>query len=230
MEALLRSLNSYQPIIYFVLSLGALLLFQRALSAWLEWRRSVFGLEKELAFQRLRVFGAGFIILLMFGLSVFCLSTFILPIVPFKTLWSSPTPDLLSTKLAGETQVAQGTQLPTAIVTPMGTTGCMPNQLIISSFNAGDEIGGQVIISGTVDLPNFGFYVYQYAPRGSDEWTTISAGDKPVRNDAIGAWDTTSLVPGDYLLRILVTDNLNTPFPPCVFPVRIIPPTPRPPQ
>ena len=78
---------------------------------------------------------------------------------------------------------------------------------------------------GTADIPNFGFYKYEYAPLGSDTWATIVADKKVVQDSNLGKWVITSTItPGDYQLRLVVSDNNGINFPACVIPVRIIAP------
>jgi hypothetical protein len=50
---------------------------------------------------------------------------------------------------------------------------------------------------------------------------TIQAGDTIVENDVLGPWDTTRLSPGDYLLRLVITDNAGQSLPPCTIQVRV---------
>jgi len=75
-------------------------------------------------------------------------------------------------------------------------------------------------------VPNLGFYKYVYNDLTSNLWVTIAAGDRvivdqPLGGEGSGQWDTTTLTPGDYRLRLVVTDNVNNVFPACVIPVRI---------
>jgi hypothetical protein len=133
---------------------------------------------------------------------------------PTLDLISTPTgtlsPDLL-TQIAGQPQAAQ----PNA-------AGCTPGQLELTFPEAGDEINGVVELTGTVNIPNFGFYKYEVAPNGSDSWATIAAGRVAVIQGPLGRWDTTALTPGDYQLRLVVVDNQGTILPPCVVPVQVI--------
>jgi hypothetical protein len=94
---------------------------------------------------------------------------------------------------------------------------------MLTSPAAGDEIKGTIELVGTVNVPNFGFYKYEVARLGSDTWATISADRNTVNNGKIGAWNTTALTPGDYQLRLVVTDNQGKVMPACVVPVRIVP-------
>ncbi|MBI3738523.1 MAG: hypothetical protein HY258_05700, partial [Chloroflexi bacterium] len=97
------------------------------------------------------------------------------------------------------------------------------NQLIISSPKPGTEVKGKIDIQGTVDIPNFGFYKYEVAPISSDTWATIAAGTEIKINSTLGSWDTTALTPGDYQLRLVVTDNQGQSLPPCIIPIRVVP-------
>jgi hypothetical protein len=90
---------------------------------------------------------------------------------------------------------------------------------------AGDELRGTVEIRGAVDVPQFGFYKYEVAPAGTDAWAAISAGREKIINGTLGQWDTSALPPGDYRLRLVVTDNQGQSLPPCVITIRIGPQT-----
>jgi hypothetical protein len=100
----------------------------------------------------------------------------------------------------------------------------MPGEIFLVSPEPGQEVSGTVTLVGTVDVGNFGFYKYEVAPQGSDTWATISAGRNVVRNGDIGLWDTSTLTPGDYQLRLEVTDNQGQAYPACIVPVRVLAP------
>jgi hypothetical protein len=95
--------------------------------------------------------------------------------------------------------------------------------LVIISPKAGSEAKGKLDIQGTVNIPNLGFYKYEVAPLNSNVWATISAGRDIKINQSLGQWDTTALTPGDYQLRLWVTDNQGNSLPPCVIPLRVVP-------
>lgn len=223
MDPLFRFLVQYEVLIYLILTIGAVFAARSLWKAWAEWHSAFFGLEKELSFQKVRVSGAVFILLIMIGLSQFCLVSFIVPFLPATTFRPTPTADLLLTPAAspsaGDLTAQAGT--PAA---PAGTIGCIPGQMMISSPAPGGEVKGKIVLTGTVNVPSFGFYKYEYAPQGSETWATIAAGDQVVTNGELGAWDTSQLVPGDYQIRLLVTDNLGQALPACIVPVRVIAP------
>jgi len=231
-DSFFRFLVKYEIWVYLALGLGAVFAIRAAWKAWSEWRRSVYGLEKELCLQRLRISGAVVILLLMIGLSQFCLVSFVVPFLPGMTFIPTPTADLLQTPVstlnASAATLKAGTLAP-----PPGTTGCVPKQLMISFPAPGQEISGSITLLGTVDVPNYGYYKYEFAQQGSEQWTTIGAGND-VKNDAknnnhkLGAWDPSALVSGDYQLRLIVTDNLGKLLPPCIVPVRVVAPAPTP--
>jgi len=225
LDALFRFLVQYELFIYLILVIGVIFTARALWKAWKEWHSAIFGLEKELSFQKVRVSGALFIILMMIGLSQFCLVTFIVPFLPANTFRPTPTADLLQTPAATLSAQDMTAQVGTPLA-PAGTVGCIPNQLMISSPQPGTEVQGKITLTGTVDVPNFGFYKYEYATQGSEIWATIAAGNKIVSNGELGVWETSQLVPGDYQIRLLVTDNLGKPLPACVVPLRVIAPSP----
>jgi hypothetical protein len=228
-NALLRFLMQYEILIYIVLAVGAAFVARSLLKAWSEWRTAVFGLEKELSFQRVRVSGSILILLAMIALSQFCLVTFIAPFLPASSFIATPTVDLTQTPgvplLADTLSAGASTVSP-----PPGTEGCVPGKLMISSPKPGEEIQGKIVLLGTVRVESFGFFKYEYAPQGSGQWATIAARDKVVpeipsqAEGELGAWDTSQLTPGDYQLRLVVTDNVGNSLPPCILSVHVLAP------
>ncbi len=222
MEAMFRFLVKNEVLLYVVLGLGALLSFRSAFSAWWEWRSAVFGLEKEMSFNRLRSSGVIFLLLAMLLMSLFCVVSFIVPFLPSGTFLATPTADILFTPLPTlPADVTPGT--PTGNATPEGTLGCIPGQLIISSLKAGQEVSNKVVLVGSVDVPNFGFYKYEVAPYGSTTWTTIQAGNSIKREEELGVLDVSVLTPGEYQIRLVVTDNQGAELGTCLVPFRVTP-------
>lgn len=223
MDALFRFLVEYELLIYLILGIGAVLVGSSLWLAWREWRTAVFGLEKELSFQKVRLSGAFFILFLMFSLTQFCLVTFVAPFLPSGIFQMTPTVALLQTPSV-TLSPAELTAQPTVVLAPPGSVDCVPGQIMISSPAPGSEVKGKIVISGTVDVQNFGFFKYEYSLAGNDSWATIAAGDQPIRNGELGVWDTSQITPGDYQVRLLVTDNLGKALPACIIPVRIVAP------
>lgn len=230
MDALLQSLVKYEFFVYVVLGVGIVIALRRMSIAYGSMRTAVFGLERQLATRSFNSSLALMVVLSVLGLTVFCIASFIVPGRPGTLFRSTPTTDLLGTP--------QGTlppELATALAAtpasnelPFGAQGCVPGQIVVTRPEPGSDVSGIVDIVGTVDIPDFGFYKYEVAPQGSQNWATVSAGREPVRNDVLGRWDTTALTPGDYQLRLIVSDNQGNQQTPCIILLRVVPSTPGP--
>jgi len=226
-DSLFRFLVKYENWVYAALVLGGVFAVRSTWLAWSEWRRSVYGLEKELALQRVRTSGAVVILLLMIGLSLFCMVSFVVPFLPGAMFRPTPTVDLLTTPLA-TLNPGSGTAGAVTSAPPAGSSGCVPGKLIIT-FPAPDaEISDNITVKGTVDMPNFGYFKYEFAQQGDEQWTTIGAGNTLKHDENLGSWDPTALPQGDYRLRLVVIDNLGNTLTPCIVPVHVIGPTPTP--
>jgi hypothetical protein len=219
-----KFLISYEVLIYIVLAIGGLFSFRWLLNSWREWQTAVYSLERQFSSRRLGQSVAISTLLVVVFCFVFSLRTFIIPLLPASVFITTPTLDFISTP-TGTLSVEMMTQfanLP-AQTAVANATGCTPNQIIFTSPAPGEEIKGTIEVTGTVNIQNFGFYKYEVAPQGSNTWATILAGRTIVLNGSLGRWDTTALTPGDYQLRLVVTDNQGIALSPCVVPVRVIP-------
>jgi hypothetical protein len=224
MEAVFRFLATYEGLIYILLSLGGLFAFRWLWKSWHEWRDSVFGLEREFAMRRLsQALIVSLLILFLFFGELF-LASFIVPALPATDLLATPTLDVLNQTagaISGDSAAILNATAPASEVQSASGNGCVPGEIILTSPEPGQEVSGTVTLVGTVAVDNFGFYKYEVAPQGEDAWSTISAGRDPVTNGDVGLWDTTAMTPGDYQLRLEVTDNQGQAYPACVIPVRV---------
>jgi hypothetical protein len=219
-----KFLASYEVLIYILLAIGGLFSFRWLWRSWQDWQIAVYKLEKEFSSRRLGQSAAISVLILTVFCFEFFMASFIIPGLPADVFISTPTLDFISTptgtlsadmmtQFAAVPQQTQG----------LGAQGCVPGQVDLTSPKPGEEIKGVIDLIGTVNISNFGFYKYEVAPLGSDSWATISA-DRTIKVDvSLGRWDTTALTPGDYQLRLVVTDNQGTALPPCVVPVRVVP-------
>lgn len=223
MGPLYRALASYEPLIYIALAIGGLFAFRRMWRSWREWRDSVYGLEREFALRRLvQATGAAFLILVLVFVEFF-VATFIAPALPATDILATPTLDLLLTpaETLSPEQATQAALSPITQAVPSGMSGCIPDQIMITAPEPGATVSGTVEIMGTANVPNFGFFKYEVAPRGSQNWATISAGRDPKINEVLGTWNTSSLTNGDYFLRLVITDNVGVSLEPCVIAVGV---------
>lgn len=222
MAEIIRFFSKYAVVIYIILAIGMIVAGVRVWRAWRERHDSVFGLEQELAQKKVNRAIGILVLLFIFFMGELVFDAFLAPILPASMLLATPTlgfvgypTNTLSPEMA--TRVAL-TPVPTPIP---GAVGCVLGQIIITSPSPGQELIGQVTLEGTADIPNFGFYKYEVAPAGSENWSTILADREAKREEELGLWDTTELTAGDYQLRLVVTDNQGQALPPCIIPVRV---------
>jgi hypothetical protein len=200
MEELIRFVVNYEVGIYIVLGVVFLINLSSLLSAWISLRKANFGLEREIAQKGIRSAFTFICLVSLFGLSNFILVSVASIRYPGIAQIATPTIDLLSTQtpFAGEgidpNVTPQGLQ---QTQTAIAVTGCIPDQLE---------------------------WIDEYRYQGDEIWTPISAGNKPVVEEALGGtWNTEQLQPGNYFLRLVVSDNANNLIKPCEIGVKILP-------
>ncbi|MFH2104410.1 MAG: hypothetical protein ABIJ39_13760 [Chloroflexota bacterium] len=224
MVTILQFFGSNAVLVYAILLLGLLFALRNLWVLLLERQSAVFGLEKVLLRRRISWATGIVIIIVCLAIAELVLDAYLLPSLPALAIVQTPT--------IGLGAVPTGTFSPDALTTPgsqtpqatLGTevSGCIPGQVMITSPEPGQRISGQITIRGTADIPNFGFYKYEVAPAGTALWSTIQAGREARQDGELGSWFTGELTPGDYLLRLVVTDNQGNALPPCVVPVQIV--------
>jgi len=223
MDAVLRFFIRFAPLIYLLLIMGLLFGIRRLIQARGELREAVYGLERELAHRHLSQAITGLAMVGLLGMAEVILVAFLAPNLPALSLLATPTMNLLAVPTTTLPSPILGANTPEATAVVV-TTGCIPGQVSITSPKAGDALRGEVILEGTADVPNFGFYKYEFSPLGANLWSTIQASREPLRDGELGRWDASTITPGDYELRLVVTDNQGEPLPACVVPVRILAP------
>jgi hypothetical protein len=225
MEQALQFFRVYEIWIYVVLGVLAAWQIRKFAIAWNELRGAFFGLEREAAQIRVNSAATMVVLLIIMVVAEFSLVTFVVPTVPGANPLSTMTLDLLATPtitLPPPTQNPNGTQeaTPTPGEVP-ATEGCVAGQINLTGPINGNRVSGSVTVSGSADIPNFGFYTLQIAHPGDAIWLPIQVGQQPVKNSALAAWDTSSLTPGEYLLKLEVTDNVGTVLTPCIIQVTV---------
>ncbi len=212
--------------IWFYIGLGgiSLYLIVKLFSAIGQWRDAAFGLEREIAQRKFGMNLTFLVLILLLALSEFFLVTFSASTMPDMASLATPTIDLLATPTR-TIAASTGQTLTPVLVAPTATIsqdGCVAGQLEWIYPQNGSEIKDVVQFEGTVNIPDFGFYKYEYTEPGNSIWKTIGGGNEPKVEENIGAWNTTQLIPGDYLLRLVVLDNKNVEFPACIVSVRVV--------
>jgi hypothetical protein len=229
MAQALRFFVTYEAVLYFVLGLAAILYLYRFWMAWQELQQAIYGLERQAAQGRLNQSAVVLFLLLLTGVLIFSMVTFVAPTVPAQALLATPTLDLAAEPLFQDATItpAEGDELNLPTATPLPTVsidpgGCVPGEVFIASPEAGDTLQGAVEVDGTADVANFGFYKFEVARAQEELWLTIQAGRNVVQDGVlVENWDTSRLPVGDYVLQLIVTDSEGEELPPCRIPVRI---------
>lgn len=230
MQDIFQFLQKFEVWIYAVLGGIGLWVLRKVVISYQEWRMAVFGLEKESAQRR---FSAALTVLVFIGLFIvteLVLVSFVAPTVVGLNALTTPTLNLLATPTLSLEQIAPAA---TATATPaieptlsISQQACLPGQIEWLAPVAGQAISGTIDLEGIVNVTNLGFYKYEYSQTGSDIWNTIAGGTTltSAESSRLGEWNTSLLVPGDYLLRLVVLDNQNNAFPVCIINVRVTAP------
>jgi len=229
MEEALSFFRTYEMWMYVILVLAGLVYIRRFILAWEELRRAAFGLERESAQSHLNQSAGMLVLLFVMAVAVFAIVSFVAPAFPASIPLQTPTMDLLaspSSTLEGEnmqeefvTPTIDALSL-TATVQVIGE-GCVPGQIMLTDPVDRSEISGVIIIQGTADVQNFGFYKYEVARPGETVWQTIQAGRDIKQESELGQWDTRTMAPGDYMLRLVIVDNQGESLEPCVIRVNV---------
>ena len=227
MIGILSFFANLAPFIFALLALGLIFGLRQITRARSEERGAAFGLEREIAQNHMRQATATLGVVTFLALAEFALVVFIVPNIPGLTQLATPTMNPLTTPTGTfplEFMETLGVVTPGGPTATAQATGCIPGQIDITTPKSGDTVNGSIKLVGTADVPNFGFYKYEFAPLGSDTWATILANNKVIQDGNLGNWDTSAITPGDYQLRLVVSDNQGNNLPACVVPVRIIAP------
>jgi hypothetical protein len=215
------------PIIFGLLAVGLIFGLRQITRARAEERGAAFGMEREIAQNHMRQATATLGVVTFLAVAEFALVVFIVPNIPGLTQLATPTMNPLTTPTGTfplEFMETLGVVTPGGPTATAEATGCIPGQIDITTPKSGDTVKGSIELVGSANVPNFGFYKYEFAPLGSDTWATILANNKVVQDGNLGNWDTSAITPGDYQLRLVVSDNKGNNLPACVVPVRIIAP------
>jgi len=227
MEEVLWFFKNYEIIVYLVLGILAAWQVRKFVIAWQELQAAAFGLEYESAQGRLNRAAGILVLLLVVGVLEFGLVTFVVPAFPEVEPLPTDTLNLLATPTTTLQAVESISQEELAIemTEQIPAAGCIPEEVMITFPENETTVRDIIEVRGTVNVPNLGFYKFEIASFGSDDWLTIQAGEDIVIDGVLGNWDTTQLEPGSYYLRLVVADNEGNHREPCVVSVYVEKPT-----
>jgi hypothetical protein len=210
--------------VYIILGILSVWQLRKFSLAWEALRSAAFGLEQESARARLTWSAMMLVLLLILVVIEFGVVSFILPAVPGASPLLTPTLDLLASP-DSESDSPQVEVIPPAFDLLVSESGCVPGVVDIQYPEANDIVSDVVEIAGSANIPNFGFYKFEMVAVDNSNWLTVQAGDVLVEDGLLGYWDTSRLPTGDYLLRLIVTDNQGNASTPCTIQLRVEPPT-----
>lgn len=228
MEQALHFFRDYEIWIYVLLGILALWQVRKFALAWEELRGAFFGLEREAAQSRVNSAATMVVILIIMAVAEFTLVTFVIPTVPGANPLPTTTLDLVATPTTTLPAPTQKTNEALEVTATPGEVpaaeGCVAGQINLISPLHGGRVSGSVVIEGSANIVNFGFYTLQIAHPGDPVWLPILVGQQVVKNGVLGTWETSTLTPGDYMLRLVVTDNVGNELTPCSIQVTVEPP------
>jgi len=228
MEEAISFFRAFEFWIYAILGIGGLVYIRKFILAWQELHVAAFGLERDSAQARLNQSASMLVFILILAVMEFTLVTFIAPSMPGVSQLPTSTIDLLAsptTTLPLETAQSTVDTSPSSVITSTSSeSGCLVGQIMISSPENDNIVSGVVEVSGTANIPNFGFYKLEIKRPADTIWATIQAGNHVTINGKLGDWDTRNLTPGVYQLGLVVVDNEAKASQPCVVQVSVTTP------
>lgn len=221
----LRWLITFHNGIYILLGLGILIYLRKFLIGLREWKRSVFGLERDRAQRKLVSASTGLTLLILLVIGEFLLVTVIGPRLPGQTFQENiarpSEPSATEMVVVDDDQIEEINDPLTAAGEPLDSV-CIEDVLEITSPNDGEAISGTVEIIGSVNIENFGSYKYEYSTTAAEDWITIAAGNRLKLNESLGSWYTSDLPPGTYLLKLVPLNNNGDELKPCIVRVEVV--------
>ncbi len=223
MQIILSFLVKFESWIYVLAVIAAIIFMRGLIISWRELRLSIFGLERENARRKLNSNLSGLVLTGIIVTAEFIMVSVITIKYPSQVILATPTLEIQATETPaiGLIQGLTGTE----ITTPQqgqNENGCAPGKLEWIFPIAGETVSGKVELRGTVNVPDLGFYKYEFKASGDPVWVTIAGGSLPVMEGALGGlWQTENLLPGEYELQLVALDNRNNSLPPCVIPITI---------
>ena len=225
MASFFTFLENNEIVIYVLFGIVFLIYMQRFLSALREWRRALYGLEKETA---MRGITTSLVVLMVVGIILileFSMVTYIAP--SYQDVLALPTATLSfeggETKIPETTPQPGETVIPTVVtLSPLVSGGCETGKLEWNSPQPGSEIRGSTELIVTVNFEDLGFYKYEFSQSGSNKWTPIAASDEGGIEKSVGFWNPSTELPGDYLLRLVVINLESQTLPACEIPITVL--------
>ncbi|MGB7538680.1 MAG: hypothetical protein WBM17_09090 [Anaerolineales bacterium] len=217
MVAFLTFLQDYEMVVYYVAGLLALRYIYLFAAAQVRIPTTAFGLERELFVGRRN--GAIGTFALIIGLAVG---------VHLAVRYGLPEAQRVEQIRIN----ANAINLPTITPTPtplvlfgVDVSGCNNPKARILEPRPGEAVRGKVTLRIVAEISNFAFYKIELGtPDEPDLWVTLFNNNEPApeKEPFSWTWDSATVVPGVYHLRLTVLEADLTFPPPCVVPVQVL--------
>jgi hypothetical protein len=229
MVAFLTFLQDYEMVAFYLLGLiGLRFLFLLAVAQF-RLAKAKFGLEQELFQGQRNGALAKLALTILAGVGIYLAVQYGLP---------------EAQRVERLHNVADAVNLPTVTPTPtplelfgVDVSGCNNPKARILSPRPGEAVKGDVTIQIIADIPDFAFFKLELgSPDEPDAWVTLyttdrtaATGTPPSGGSACSSaegfcwvWDSTTVTPGVYHLRLTVLAADLTYPPPCVVPIQVL--------
>jgi len=221
MMTFLKFLRDYEFAFYYLLGLISLRFIYLLITAQIQLSKTIFGLERQL----------------FLGRRTGALGRLALEAVIVGAIYAAvhiALPQAQSAEQIRQAAIAAHQPTPTLTATPMeqfgvDISGCTNTEATIVQPKPGDAVKGKISIQITADITNFAFYKIELSRADEpDVWSTLYNDN----NAATAAepfswtWDSATVPPGVYHLRLTVmAADLTFPTP-CVVPIQVLSPSP----
>lgn len=235
MRALLQFIARISVVFYAIVGAGIFLSLGGLLRARRARRFAMFGLEREAAQrERRRSINTIFSLVLVAGV-VYIIANIVVPNMGEPSEEPTPTPFVFVTQEPTPTEMLLlfPTITPTPGIAPAEAAedvptseepvnGCEIIGARITSPTPGQTVSGQVPVEGEANILNFAQYKFELnGPSTGGAWVVVGGSANPQPAGTLGTWDSTSLIPGDYRLRLVVSKVDGTYLTPCEVPIVI---------
>jgi hypothetical protein len=217
MVTFLTFLQDYEMVVYYLAALVGLYNVYRFIAAQVRLSKTAFGLERELLIGRRN--GAVITLLLLIGLAAGG---------NLAVRYGLPEAQRVEQVRIN----ANAVNLPTITPTPtplvlfgVDVTGCNNTKARLLEPRPGEAVKGKVTIWIVADIYNFAFYKIELGtPDEPDLWVTLYNNNEtaPEEEPFSWIWDSASVIPGVYHLRLTVMEADLTFPPPCVVPIQVL--------
>jgi hypothetical protein len=218
MLALLSFLKDFEYVGYFLLAVVSVRFFIQIGAAQLRLEKSLFGLEQNLL-RRQRNAALGMLLLLgLTAAGIFASAHLLLPQVRQTEIQ----------RQAGDPNKPTVVPTPTPfILFGVDVSGCANPKATILAPKPGDPVQGPVDIKLTVNPTNFAFYRIELgSPDSNDVWMTLFTSNETIQSAVGYRWDSSTMPPGVYHLRLFAVLRDGTSPRPCLVPIQVLSPPP----